>query len=61
MHGNLHEVFTQIPMEARPMFRYWFPANAKLDLDAIRRDMQEICDKGFGGAELKCEAVPTIL
>lgn len=55
MHGNLHEVFTQIPMEARPMFRYWFPANAELDLDAIRRDMQEICDKGFGGAELKCE------
>ena len=42
MHGNLHEVFTQIPMEARPMFRYWFPANAELDLDAIRRDMQDL-------------------
>lgn len=55
MSSELESILNHPPQSARPMFRYWFPPNAQLDLDFIRRDMCEICENGFGGAELKCE------
>jgi hypothetical protein len=55
MVQHLDFLLHQIPTEAKPMFRYWFPPDTALDLDAIRRDMETICASGFGGVELKCE------
>ncbi|GAA2883923.1 glycosyl hydrolase [Streptosporangium fragile] len=49
--GDLAGWFANPGSAVRPRFRWWWP-DAKVDLAEIRREVDQIADAGFGGAEI---------
>ncbi|MBB2910893.1 hypothetical protein FHS43_002156 [Streptosporangium becharense] len=50
-NGNLADWFANPGRTVRPRFRWWWP-DAKVDPAEIRREVDQIADAGFGGAEI---------
>jgi hypothetical protein len=48
---DLANHFAQPGAEVQPMFRWWWPG-ARVDRDEIVREVDQIADAGFGGAEI---------
>ena len=43
--------WTNIDIKHRPKVRYWIPA-AAVDENDLRREIRELCERGFGGVEI---------